>query len=73
MAEWRYGKGPPISLADALSCYRSTLKIVRAIADAADHKLHIGGASIELKLAPYLHEDPDMYLPRGTVRPVEGA
>lgn len=72
MAEWRYGRGLPISLADAFSRYRSTLKIVRATADAAEHKLHIGGASIELKRAPYLHEDPEMYLPR-IAAPVRGS
>lgn len=72
MAQWRYGQGPAISLADAFSRYRSTLKIVRAIADAADHKLHIGGASIEVGRAPYLHENPDMYLPRGAAPPADG-
>lgn len=72
MAEWRYGQGLPISLADAFSRYRSTLKIVRSIADAANHMLHIGGASIELKRAPYLHEDAEMYLPR-IVAPASGS
>lgn len=64
MAEWRYGGGPPITIADLFSRYRTTLKIVVAIAGACARKYRIGGSTIEIRRAPFLHDDPDMFLPR---------
>ena len=65
MAEWRYGKGPQVSIAETFSRYRATLRIVRALAEVADSVISLGGARIEIGPAPYLHRDPDMYLPAG--------
>lgn len=63
MAEWRYGGGAEITVAEAFSRYRTTLRIVRAVAEAAQVRYRIGGMRIEIRRAPYLHEDPDMYGP----------
>lgn len=63
MAEWRYGGGPSISIAQAFSRYRSTLKIVQSAANTADRKFRIGGARFEIAKAPFLHDDPDMFKP----------
>ncbi len=62
MAEWRYGRGDPVNIAETFSRYRATLRIVRALAEAAGRVLSLGGARIEVGPAPYLHRDPDMYL-----------
>lgn len=70
MAEWRYGGGPPVSIVETFSHYRTTLQIVQAAVQAAKRKILIGGASIEIRRAPFLHEDPNMYLPRP--KPVAG-
>lgn len=64
MAQWRYGGGPPISISEAFSRYRSVLKVVSAAAEGAKRNLRIGGASIELRKPPFLHHDPKMFLPR---------
>jgi hypothetical protein len=64
MAEWRYGGGPAITTAQAFARYRTALKVVEGVGAVAEHKLRFGGARIEIKRAPYLHEDPEMYLPR---------
>lgn len=64
MAEWRYGGGPAISTAQAFARYRTALRVVAGVGAVAEHKLRFGGARIEIKRAPYLHEDPEMYLPR---------
>lgn len=65
MAEWRYGRGPHVGIAETFSRYRATLRIVRALAEAADCVISLGGARIEIGPVPYLHRDPDMYLPVG--------
>ncbi|MEH3122790.1 MAG: hypothetical protein PGN16_12550 [Sphingomonas phyllosphaerae] len=64
MAEWRYGGGQHISIADGFSRYRSTLKIVAAAARVAKRELYIGGASIELKKPPFLHDNSELFVPR---------
>lgn len=61
MAEWRYGGGVPIPVATAFSRYRATLKVVLGVTDAADRKYRIGGARIEIKRAPFLHDDPELF------------
>ncbi len=66
MAEWRYGGGDPVTVTEAFSRYRTTLKIVQGVADAAHRKIRIGGGRLEIRRAPFLHEDPGMYLPRPT-------
>lgn len=54
MAEWRYGGGSLISVAEAFARYRSALRIVRGAADAADHHFHLGRAKVEIRRAPFL-------------------
>lgn len=48
----------------AFARYRTALKVVAGVAVVAEQKLRFGGARIEIKRAPNLHEDPEMYLPR---------
>jgi hypothetical protein len=64
MAEWRYGGGPSITAIEGFARYRATLQIVAGVADVTKRKIRIGGSRIEIRRAPFLHEDPDMYLPR---------
>lgn len=64
MAEWRYGGGPFIVSATAFSRYKATLKIVLGVARVARRKIRIGGASIEIRRAPFLHDDPEMFKPK---------
>ena len=71
MAEWRYGGGPALSTAQAFAHYRTALKVVVGVGAVAEYKLRFAGARIEIKRAPYLHEDPEMYLPRRRVAPDE--
>jgi hypothetical protein len=63
MAEWRYGGGVAIPITTAFSRYRATLKIVLGVAEVADRKYRIGGGRIEIKRAPFLHHDPEMFKP----------
>jgi hypothetical protein len=64
MAEWRYGGGPTILTATAFSRYRAMLKIVLGVGEVAERKYRIGGASFEIRRAPFLHDDPAMFEPK---------
>lgn len=64
MAEWRYGGGKPIGVAVAFSRYRAALEIVEGVVAAAYRKYRIHGASFEIRRAPFLHCDLDMFKPR---------
>jgi hypothetical protein len=64
MVEWRYGGGLPITAIETFARYRATLKIVAGVANVTKRKIRIGGGRIEIRRAPFLHEDPDMFLPR---------
>ncbi len=64
MAEWRYGGGAGIPTATAFSRYKATLKIVFGVASVAQRKIRVGGARIEIRKAPFLHDDPEMFKPK---------
>lgn len=64
MAEWRYGGGSLISVAEAFTRYRSALRIIQGATSAADRQLYLGRAKLEIRRAPFLHDDPTMFLPR---------
>ncbi|MBB4087108.1 hypothetical protein [Sphingomonas carotinifaciens] len=66
MAEWRYGGGPVVTVADAFSRYRATLQLVDGATEAAERKYCFHGANLEIRKAPYLHDDETTFQPRHT-------
>lgn len=56
MAAFRYGDGPPVTIAEAFVRYRACLKIVAGVVDGLK-RMRLGQARFEIKKAPWL-EDP---------------